>query len=226
MVVERPPVKSTKLEPRPVASRADHLAEYAELAASIGVTPPEIGIESFKDFLSQNDIPIFSLTEVIAYMDDKAAKESKEKCGWEWHPLRVADHIRDSRFGTEAKRTYEGRADRQVYTQPASDFYLGPHQAHHMGMGGQTMAWEHSGSRVYDKTVPLHALRKVSLIGKHFKDSVKFFVCDYALAPAIQYPDPFLMAVVPNAALDKGVGRFIVDFWDEPGFGLEQQLKK
>ena len=33
------------------------------------------------------------------------------------------------------------------------------------------------------------------------------------------------MAVVNNARLARGVGRFVIDFWDEPGFGLEQQLK-
>lgn len=43
-------------------------------------------------------------------------------------------------------------------------------------------------------------------------------------APAFR-ADPFLMAVVPNAKVREGVGRFIIDFWDEPGFGIDQMLK-
>lgn len=225
MVVERPPVKSSKLEPRPIVAEnhSAHLEEYAEIAAIIGVAAPDMAIENFKTFLRQNDIPVFSLSQVAAYMDDKAAKESKDKCGWEWHPLRAADHIRDAKFGKEATRTW--RTEGEVYTAPASDSYVGPHlQTQRMGMG-ETYSFEHKGNRIYDKTVPLHALRKVALIGKQFKETVKFFVCDYALAPAIQYPDPFLMAVVPNSGLDKGIGRFVIDFWDEPGFGIEQQLR-
>ena len=38
-------------------------------------------------------------------------------------------------------------------------------------------------------------------------------------------PDPFLMAVIPNGDVGYGVGTFIIDVWDEPGFGLEQRLK-
>lgn len=82
-----------------------------------------------------------------------------------------------------------------------------------------------SQHRVYDKIIPLHALRKVGAIESEFKKApVHFFVCDYALAPQIEYPDPFLLAVVPNTKLSTGVGRFVIDFWDEPGFGIEQML--
>lgn len=226
MVIERPPVKSTKLEPRPIVaeSHAAHLEEYAEIAAAIGVTAPDMELEKFKTFLRQQDIPVFSLSEVIAYMDDKAAKESKEKCGWEWHPLRATDHIPNASFGKETSRSW--RTEGEVYTAPASDFYKGPHLIEQRGgMGSEIYRYNHPGNRIYDKTVPLHALRKVATISKTFGEAIKFFVCDYALAPAIQYPDPFLMAVVPNGAMDKGVGRLVIDFWDEPGFGLAQQLK-
>lgn len=59
---------------------------------------------------------------------------------------------------------------------------------------------------------------------RQLPDPVKFFVCDYAPALHIEHPDPFLMAVIDNARPDHGVGRFVIDFWDEPGGGLEQQL--
>lgn len=82
-----------------------------------------------------------------------------------------------------------------------------------------------SNQKVYDKTVPLHALKKVALIEKDFVGDVAFFVCDYATLPAIKYPDPFLMAVMPNNLVSRGTGRFVIDFWDEPGFGIAKQIK-
>jgi hypothetical protein len=33
------------------------------------------------------------------------------------------------------------------------------------------------------------------------------------------------MAVIPNKAVAGGRGRFVIDFWDEPGFGIDKQVK-
>ncbi len=71
---------------------------------------------------------------------------------------------------------------------------------------------------VYGKVVPLRALKKVALIEEHFKDEVKMFVSDYA----VKHPDPFLMALIDG---NRVVHRYVIDFWNEPGFGLTQQLK-
>jgi hypothetical protein len=38
-------------------------------------------------------------------------------------------------------------------------------------------------------------------------------------------PDPFLMAVIPNPELEHGKGRFVIDVWDEPGFGIGSMVK-
>jgi hypothetical protein len=43
--------------------------------------------------------------------------------------------------------------------------------------------------------------------------------------PPRVWPDPFLMAVIPNRDVIYGVGYFVIDVWDEPGFGLEQRLR-
>jgi hypothetical protein len=129
-------------------------------------------------------------------MDDKAMKESKDKAGWQWHPLRSKDN---QPFGF-------GKMPQHSTIIAGSDYYS-------------------KGSiPVYDKVIPLHALKKVALIEKEFKDQVGMFVCDYAPAPQFN-PDPFLMAVIANPRVRQGEGRFIVDFWDEPGFGIEQMLK-
>ncbi len=71
---------------------------------------------------------------------------------------------------------------------------------------------------IYGKPIPLHAIKKVALIEEHFKDEVKMFVSDYA----VKNPDPFLMALIEG---NRVVHRWVIDVWDEPGFGLIQQLK-
>lgn len=225
----RPPVRSAKLEPRPAdPKRESHLAEYAELAALVGVMPPDLAIESFKQFLRDKDIPVFSLAEVVAYMDAKAAAESKDKAGWQWHPLRAEDNLSEVAFGRPAQHNWNRRngGGGEPILEPASDHYRGNVTLkHHVGDGTFHESVSAPSAMPYDKMIPLHALRKVALIDREFTGEVSFFVCDYALAPAIQHPDPFLMAVIKNPNLENGTGRFIIDFWDEPGFGLEQMLK-
>ena len=76
----------------------------------------------------------------------------------------------------------------------------------------------HPTCGVYGKPIPLHALKKVVLIEEHFHDEVKMFVSDYA----VKNPDPFLMALIEGNRL---VHCYVIDVWDEPGFGLAQQLK-
>jgi len=234
---ERPDVGSdrTSLEATPRA-RPDLLEEYAELSKSLGLENPHIDadlkIEKFKAFLRAKDWPVFALATVTAYMDKKAAEESEAKAGWHWRPLRLKDDIRDVRFGTAARHIARRNPTVAPVKVAASDYYHGPH----LGTE-ELMTWTSSGQQMkatkevkssgepYNKLVPIHALRKVAEIEKSFVDPVSFFICDYAPAPHIEHPDPFLMVVVNNARLNEGVGRFVIDFWDEPGFGLEQMLQ-
>lgn len=272
-----------KVEPKPVRAHDPiQLDEYVSLAKEIGLTPPNLKIEEFKAFLNKHDIPVFPLQQVVQYMDKKAAAESKDKCGWEWRPLREKDH-RPITFGSQAERRADSRsANATIFITPASDRYCGPVKSSYTEYiysqqdgalqaaqqqylapvqfiagttsGSSTMLANNGGGggvrslvfypteqaqtpipvqrectapseqKVYDKLVPLHALKKVKLIEECFKDIVAFFVCDYAPAPHIQYPDPFLMAIIDNPNLASGEGRFVIDFWDEPGFGLDKQL--
>lgn len=201
-----PAPKPAKIAPLPVAVIAEReLAEYAAIAAEVGVAPPDMTIEQFKNFLAEKDIPVFRLAEVVAYMDAKAEAEARENGGWLWKPLRAKDRIANASFGRGASHV-EGinRVTTPIF--PASDLYR-------------------SNVGVYSLTVPLHALRKVALIEREFKHPIHFMVSDYAPKPEIVDPDPFLMAVIPNPRLADGVGRFVIDFWDEPGFGLTQMLK-
>jgi len=229
---ERPDISSdrTALAPEPRQEQS-LLEEYARLSSSLGLENPHINadlmVEKFKNFLRQKDWAIFSLPTVVAYMNKKSADESMAKAGWHWRPLRIKDDIKNVRFGTQARKW--GHQENEM--QPASDYYCGPHaeQGHQWSNSRQnheavTLHVPSSGSP-YDKLIPIHALRKVAETEKEYADPVAFFVCDYAPAPHIEHPDPFLMAVVNNARLAQGVGRFIIDFWDEPGFGIEQMMK-
>lgn len=253
VTLPRPQIKSAKVEPKAMQpSRDSFIAEYADLAQLVGIAPPDLGIEAFKNFLRAQDWGIFPLGEVVAYMDKKAKEESKEQAGWQWRPLREKDHILNARLGVQAERGRDqyGHRSQQV-ERPASDLYVGPQEreidelryetveiissVNGQGMGHNQLG-RPTGNRLrqaapspqhpYDKTIPLHALRKIAVIERDFKTApVSFFVCDYATAPQIEHPDPFLMAAIDNPKLGIGIGRFIIDFWDEPGFGLVQMLK-
>lgn len=87
--------------------------------------------------------------------------------------------------------------------------------------------WRQHPSPAYTRTIPLHALKKIALVEREFKSGqVVFLVTDYTTAPhIIVNPDPFLMAVIPNSAVAHGKGRFIIDVWNEPGFGIDRMLK-
>lgn len=157
-------------------------------------------------------------------MDAKSKAEGRG-WGWNWLPLRDKDRIPYA-FGTAAtRREFDmawamSRASSEVRMvgedRPASDHYS-PYRD-----GGMRLAAAETPA--YNKVVPLHALKKVAQIEKTFPHHVAFMVSDYAPAPAFK-ADPFLMAVIPNAGVANGVGRFVIDVWDEPGFGIEQMLK-
>lgn len=203
----------------------DHAAlkEYAEVAAIVGVRPPDMVVEEFKLFLVASGMTVFALETVIDFMDRKSKAEGYG-WGWNWLPLRDKDRILRS-FGTPAQRRQLdpfGVLGRMSDTpqwigedRPASDFYT-PHNSAGPGMVSPVDTYPH--------TVPLHALKKVAQIEADFPHPVAFMVSDYAPAPQFRV-DPFLMAVVNNPKLAAGVGRFVIDVWDEPGFGIVQMLK-
>lgn len=92
---------------------------------------------------------------------------------------------------------------------PMSDFYVGDNRI-----------------PTYERAVPLHALTKAALIRERFGSQVCLLVSDYTTRSDfyIADPDPFLLAVIPNREVQHGVGQFVIDVWDEPGFGLADRL--
>lgn len=193
------------------------LREYAEVAAIVGVTPPDMIVEEFKLYLVESGMTVFALKTVVDFMDRKSKAEGRG-WGWHWLPLRDKDRL-DATFGTSARRrefvkSISGDVSWRGEDRPSSDFY----SPLSFGFSGE------SAVPAYPHTVPLHALKKVAKIEAEFKHPVAFMVSDYAPAPQFRV-DPFLMAVVENPRLRDGVGRFVIDVWDEPGFGIEEMLK-
>jgi len=177
------------------------------------------------------------------------------KGGWGWHPLREQDHRFELTLGAPASWNYNtnphtlNRAS-NYYLGPKKvstpEYVLyssigggvggmaGGYTSYTSYIGGagavgglNQPAYLYTGRyieqvtpspiKVYDKPIPLHALKKVAAITKAFGADIGLFVSDYVPLP--QYnPDPFLMAVA-------GTNCLVIDFWAEPGFGLEQQLK-
>lgn len=193
------------------AAHRAHLAEYTALANKIGVAPPLLQVEELKLTLRALDLPVYSLPEVVSYMDAKAARESKSGAGWRWVPLRAKDRVA-ARFGAAPRHTGWRDAGLAVpmFTH-ASDYYDDD---------------DHDNCRgPYAHVVPMHALQRVAQIEDKHKGGAVFMVSDYAVAPHVTYPDPFLMVLVPNPSLGQGIGRFVIDFWDEPGFGFTSMLR-
>ncbi len=188
----------------------DDLRAYAEVAQQVGVLPDELKVELLKDYLRSQTYPVYDLGTVVSFMDAKSKAEGRG-WGWKWVPLRSKDHLESARsFGREARRSDwdDGKGT------PASDHYQ------------RLDAQFRRDADPYDKVVPLHALQKVAKIESDLSGQldVKFMVSDYETAPAFR-PDPFLLAVIDSPLLQRGQARFVIDVWDEPGFGLEQSLK-
>lgn len=191
----------------------DSTNEYRALAAKLKLrTPvPQLVDGTFGPLLKALEIPIYNEEVVVKYMDRMAAVHARtathryhdnhfmgNHAGWLWRPLRVEDRIDlgDLCWGTSLKTD---RSETKII-QPSSNYY-------HKDV-----------SSTYDHAVPFHALQKIDLIEENYKQPVGFVVSDYAPLPE-RKPDPFLMAVLPTGS------RFIIDFWDEPGFGIMDMVK-
>jgi hypothetical protein len=210
------------------------IAEYRQLAAEVGISDQDMLVEEFRLFLARKDLPTFNLQVVVSYMDEISAKDNPTGLGWHWCPVRAKDAdtvltfgrpSRGSRYSADAKHS-NGIAP----AVPGSDFY----ESHRFQVSShedcvyvkrQDMR-EHQ-SPAYTRTLPLHVLKKIAMIEREFKaGKAVFLVTDYVTQPHVAVnPDPFLMAVIPNSAVSHGKGRFIIDVWDEPGFGLDKQLR-
>lgn len=248
-VLERP-APMPLIAPKPAVdidglADKDWLVRYRQTCDAIGRHDEGLMIEEFRHFLVEKDLPVFNREEVVAYMDKIAAKENESGFGWNWVPVRVEDSEVAMTFGTPSQQHY------RTGNKASSDYYHSTGAAHivaevsyannftstgsfHGGFGDSHMAHrmpitthrQINPPNVYRHTIPLHALDKIATIeGEFGKGKVVFLVSDYThTAHLVINPDPFLMAVVPNSNIAHGKGRFVIDLWDEPGFGMAQRL--
>lgn len=195
------------------------LAEYRAVATQIGAVPAELTIADFRAFLAGHKIPTFELAKVVPYMDKIAAIDNPDRWGWHWAPVRTSD-ARDIKLGTESA----GYICNGCMMTTSNVVMVGGGGGGGAFLSQRSAASDHynGGKTPYGRTIPLHALQLIALIEQQFgAGRVAFMISDYTTEPdRIVVPDPFLMAVIPNDKLSKGEGRFIIDAWDEPGFGV------
>lgn len=222
LVQSAEPVKPTPLPPRVIPTpqqttmaTAD-LARYRAVADTVGVAPSDMLVEEFRQFLATQHLQVYDTAKVVSYMDAVAKRDNQTGLGWHWAPVRANDIVKDMHFGTMSNDGWSGccvnvingamvqSGQMQHQVRAATDFYDANHTA------------------VYTRTIPIHALEKIALIERQFGvGKVAFLVSDYTTQPdAFVRPDPFLMAVVISTNTLHGQGRFIIDAWDEPGFGI------
>lgn len=178
------------------------MIEYEHMCAHMGVQIEALQNNKFLQFMSQLDLPVYDHATVVKYMDRIAARDGNG-LGWLWRPLRDEDRSlcwhNNIRFGTPPKR-------KPIFKQPSSDWFQHDKQI-----------------RQYNKPVPLRVLKRAQTL-LQYPGTTILFVSDYTIPEDKKtrvLPDPFLMVYLLGLG---GKGRFIVDFWDEPGFGLEEML--
>ncbi len=217
-VISEPAPAPLVEKPHPVLSQGMSLGQLEEYRSSCGratYSSPAFLAEELRAFLHAADMPIFNHMEVRAYMDQESARDAKKRLrpdfGWLWRPLRRADAVMSMEFGDgNPSKWHNG----EIWKEPhVSDWYLSSPL---------------NRPQPYHLAVPQHAIQKVHKIESELGSSrIAFLVSDYFTPKdrsRIVEPDPFLMAVIPGCAHESGLGRFIIDIWNEPGFGIEQML--
>jgi hypothetical protein len=180
-IVQPPPKKPLALVPH---TKAIQLGTYESLAGELGFMPAQLLEEQIMRFLAEEGIPVYNFTEVDKYLTYMARREDSV---WIWRPLRERDKPQGWQWNGHDENWSRENSWR--------------------GHDSYRPEWPY---RPYDKAVPIRILRDVKKIQDRFRDSVLFFVSDYA----VPNPDPFIMVT----ALD--VHRIVFGVWDEPSFGV------
>lgn len=190
-----------KPEPQKVLL-ADHptTTEYDTLARELTLELPQLRTNRFLEYMAKHDLPIYDLPTVVDYMDRIAKRDGNGK-GWLWRPMGREDanaaFMGDVDFGRRAS----GR-------KGSSDFFF------HMNY-----------INTYAHPIPMRVLQRAKLIKNYSHGTTRpiLFISDYTTKLDLQKrplpPDPFLMAYLPETK-----DRYVVDFWDEPGFGIKEML--
>lgn len=193
------PVTPLKPISTPVGPPPEQMAEYLNLCKRLDIETAATKADVLQRTLTKLDFPTYDLKTVVAYMD-AIAKRDGDGYGWLWRPVRDNDQhrMRTVKLGTPSSRL--------GLRVPASDYY-------------------DSGNSIkcYRRQIPMHALRRMDAITRSMGDEgIAFMISDYATKDDLTKPDPFLMVVVTTT---QEAPRYVIDFWDEPGFGFAEMLR-
>lgn len=192
------------------------LKGYDTISHSLGYMTPELAEIIVKNFCRENDIPLYDMNEVIAYMDKVVAleriKQKETHLFWYWRGLTRNDGSRDSdhKITTQFNHVIEGNTATMLAWHKSS-----PHSYHHPNLFSIQSFHTSGDSNLapYDKSIPLYVLSRAKKIMDHFakngEKTVNFTVSDYQ----VQNPDPFMMGEYHGY-------KFVFAVWDEPTFGI------
>jgi hypothetical protein len=214
--IEKPKAKSLVPVETFDLTRYHPTDEYRKVAQKIGFNVPKVDTRllDIESFLFSNNWPVYNLSEVIKYMTRVSNRDNPKRTGWGWTPLREKDCASYTFLGSRdcLKRAGDKYPRRTAIDWLNRDLY----------------------NTSYRLPVPLTALQKVAKLeeaGFTSGNGFKYVVSDYEVAVrTVPKPDPFLMVYLglPKDQREETIPRsqrWVIDFWDEPGFGLTEQLK-
>jgi len=164
--------------------------EYLTLAASIGMDSPNIIKARLERYLALNGWVVYPYDRVMAYLQQLADREQ----------LNPIVNLPDDGW----TRPMPSRV--VPYWAPLRK----KDARSNMRKPGRTEMEPAVVAPVYERDVPKHALEKVQALERDLGEGpLAFFVSDYASVR----PDPFLLVLA-------GDGKYVIDVWDEPGWGM------
>lgn len=174
---------------------------YADIAKQAGFDSAEIIRDELLEFLACNDMKVYDRQGVDKWLCDRA--DEMRVTEWGFVALRSQD-----RLGF----TWVNGAEKDGY------------RAEWTIRGPSPLTYEvRYAHKTYRRVVPQHALEKVLKI-EHggLEGRVSFYVSEF-LKSQNPKPDPFLLVrpSLPFPDHHNGLPHaFVIDVWDEPGFGL------
>lgn len=166
VAIQPPPTPPGPARPAPLRLVRDDetiLTEYEQIADGLNFHPSELFERRVRNFLIEEDIPIYAYRDVFDYMARLCRKVQK---GWEWAPLEH-DHL-----------TAMALISSDLTTGQRFDTDADPNKLR--GGGFRVTA--------YSRLVPVEHLKNAKRIRDKFGGKVQFYVSDFA----VPNPDPFI----------------------------------
>lgn len=176
------------------------LREYVALAEKLGLeVAREAKAELFREWLLEENLPVYDMAKVEAWMDQQVRELNAAKAKQEQEEFRA--QARSGTFLVGAIQTIYSWQWVPLFPPTRANI-----EAAQSGTG-LTFGLDMAATPVYQKPVPMPVLETISKVRGAFPDA-ECFVSDIV---AEKRPDPFLM-------VRYGGQEFVIERWDEPGF--------